>query len=199
MIRFALALVAITVVLAAADIARAAPELVVASCPGSAVYVAGTYGDPTVNTTGTQCTSADATGTFTTDSDGATGGAVPGSASYNGVNIAGDIVGQTGYSAASGEKAAAVVDAGNSYKHIATSTTTLVKSGAGTLHTICINTLGTVASTIEFDDATTHTTPVIGILNSLTTGQGCYTYDVSFGTGLSVTTTGAPDVTLSYR
>lgn len=90
---------------------------------------------------------------------------------------------------------------GINYKHIATSTTTLVKTGAGTLDTICINSLGTVASTVEFDDAITHTTPVIGILNSLTTGQNCYRFNILFNTGLSITTTGsvAPDVTVSYR
>lgn len=90
---------------------------------------------------------------------------------------------------------------GLNYKHIATSTTVLVKTGAGTLDTICINSLGTVASAVEFDDALTHTTPVIGILNSLTTGQNCYRYNILFNTGLSITTTGtvAPDVTVSYR
>lgn len=90
---------------------------------------------------------------------------------------------------------------GNSYSHISTATTTLVKTGAGILHTICINTLGGTASTVEFDAALTHTTPVMGILNSMTTGQACYTYDVAFSTGLSITTTGsgAPDVTVSYR
>jgi len=89
---------------------------------------------------------------------------------------------------------------GFSYAHISTATTTTVKSGAGVVHTICVNTLGTVASTITVDDALTATTPTIGVINSLTL-LGCQTFDVAFATGLTLVTTGtaAPDVTVSYR
>ena len=89
---------------------------------------------------------------------------------------------------------------GFSYAHISTATTTTVKSGAGVVHTICVNTLGTVASTITVDDALTATTPTIGVINSLTL-LGCQTLDVAFATGLTIVTTGtaAPDVTVSYR
>jgi Ca2+/Na+ antiporter len=68
------------------------------------------------------------------------------------------------------------------------------------VHTICVNTLGTVASTITVDDALTATTPTIGVINSLTL-LGCQTLDVAFATGLTIVTTGtaAPDVTVSYR
>jgi hypothetical protein len=95
----------------------------------------------------------------------------------------------------------ATVSAGYTYTHIATSTTTAaIKTGAGVLHTVCINTLGTVASTITVDDALTATTPTIAIINSLNL-LGCQTYDVTFSTGLTVVTTGtvAPDVTVLWR
>ena len=90
---------------------------------------------------------------------------------------------------------------GYTYNHISTATTTTIKSGSGTLHTVNINTLGTVASTITMYDNTAGSGTVIGILNSLTIGQGCYTYDIAFTTGLTLVTTGtvAPDVTVSYK
>lgn len=90
---------------------------------------------------------------------------------------------------------------GFTYTHITTATTTAaIKTGAGSLHTICVNSLGTVASAITVDDALTATTPTIAVINSLTL-LGCQTYDVAFNTGLTIVTTGtvAPDVTVSWR
>lgn len=89
---------------------------------------------------------------------------------------------------------------GNSYSHIATSTTTTVKSGAGVLHTITINALGTVASAITIYDSATATGTVIAVINSLSI-SGTLTYDVAFTTGLTIVSTGtvAPDITVSYR
>lgn len=94
-----------------------------------------------------------------------------------------------------------VVNAGFTYTHITTATTTAaIKSGAGVLHTICVNSLGTVASAITVDDALTATTPTIAVINSLTL-LGCQTYDIAFTVGLTIVTTGtvAPDVTVSWR
>lgn len=98
------------------------------------------------------------------------------------------------------EASVPTVAAGYSYAHIATSTTTTVKSGAGVLHLINVGTLGTVASTITIYDNTAGSGTIIGIINSLTLSGG-FPYDVSFATGLTLVTTGtaAPDVTVSYR
>jgi hypothetical protein len=93
------------------------------------------------------------------------------------------------------------VSAGFTYTHITTATTTAaIKTGAGVLHTLCVNSLGTVASAITVDDALTATTPTIAVINSLAL-LGCVTYDVAFNTGLTIVTTGtvAPDVTVSWR
>jgi len=89
---------------------------------------------------------------------------------------------------------------GHSYTHISTSTTTVVKSGAGVLHNISINTLGTVASTTTIYDNTAGSGTVIGVINSLTL-SGAFILDIAFSTGLTIVTTGtvAPDVTVSYR
>src|SRR6185369_2968764 len=51
---------------------------------------------------------------------------------------------------------------GYNYTHLAGTGTTLIKTGAGILHAIVVNT--PVAGTLEADDALTNTTPVIGIM-----------------------------------
>lgn len=89
---------------------------------------------------------------------------------------------------------------GFSFSHITTAATTTTKSGAGSVHTICVNSLGTVASTVTVYDNTAGSGTVIAVINSLTL-LGCQTYDAAFATGLTLVTTGtvAPDVTVTYR
>lgn len=99
-----------------------------------------------------------------------------------------------------GNTSLATLAAGNSFSHIATATTTTVKSGAGVLHSITINALGTVASTTTVYNNTAGSGAVIAIINTLA-GQESYIYDVAFSIGLTLVTTGtvAPDITVSYR
>ncbi len=89
---------------------------------------------------------------------------------------------------------------GNSACHISTATTTTCKSGAGTLHTLSVNNLGTVASTTTVYDNTAGSGTVLAVINTLA-GQTSYVYDIAFATGLTLVTTGtvAPDITVSYR
>lgn len=91
---------------------------------------------------------------------------------------------------------------GYTYTNITSATTTLIKTGAGTLHSITINT--PVASGVcEFDDALTHTTPKIGTITLpatlLSDGPKNAVYDVGFTTGLSITTTGVMDITVAWK
>jgi hypothetical protein len=91
---------------------------------------------------------------------------------------------------------------GYTYTNITSATTTLVKTGAGILHAIIVNTpVG--SGVIEFDDALTHTTPKIGTITFpatlLNNGPNVATYDLSFSTGLSITTTGTMDITVVWR
>lgn len=90
--------------------------------------------------------------------------------------------------------------AGWSFQNITTSTTTTVKSGAGVLHIVNVNTLGTVASTTTVYDNTAGSGTKIATINSLTL-SGPFQYDIAFATGLTLVTTGtaAPDITVSYR
>lgn len=81
------------------------------------------------------------------------------------------------------------------YTHIATNTTTLIKTGPGTLHSIVVNT--TAAGSIKVEDALTDTTPVIATLKA-SIAEGTYLYDVVFTTGLNIVTAGSSDITVSW-
>ena len=85
------------------------------------------------------------------------------------------------------------------YNNITTETTTLVKTGAGFLHAIVINT-PVATGTIELDDALTHTTPKIGTITTPTGVQPItLIFDIAFNTGLSITTGAeAQDITVVY-
>lgn len=89
---------------------------------------------------------------------------------------------------------------GWSFTNISTSTTTTVKSGAGTLHLVTVNTLGTVASSATIYDNTAGSGTIIAIINTLSL-SGSFTYDIAFATGCTVVTTGtsAPNITVAYK
>lgn len=85
------------------------------------------------------------------------------------------------------------------YTHISTTTTTLIKTGTGILHSITFNT-PVATGTVESDDALTNTTPIIGKTTTATgTNPTTLIYDVVFNTGLSITTgTAAQDITVAW-
>ena len=87
----------------------------------------------------------------------------------------------------------------NTYTRISTNTTTVVKSGAGTLKSININTAGASANVATVYDNTAGSGTVIAVID--TTAKGTHHYDIAFGTGLTiVTATGtAADLTVSTR
>lgn len=84
------------------------------------------------------------------------------------------------------------------YANITTDATTVVKSGSGLLHTICVNTPA-ATETITLYDNTAASGTKIGALTSFASSPGCFTYDINFLTGLTiVTATAAGDITVSY-
>lgn len=91
---------------------------------------------------------------------------------------------------------------GYNYARMTTAATLLVKTGAGVLHSITINT-PVANGVIEMDDALTNTTPIIGKITLpatlLSDGPKNATYDVAFTTGLSITTTGTMDITIAWK
>ncbi len=88
------------------------------------------------------------------------------------------------------------VEVGDSYAHITTATTTVVKASAGTVKKVSVNSLGTVASTVSVQDDAT----VLAVIDSLIL-SGTWDYNIACATNITIVTTGtvAPDVTVSYR
>lgn len=84
------------------------------------------------------------------------------------------------------------IRAGYQAKHIATATTTHVKTTSGFLHAITVNT--TAANTVTISDAN----GTIGILKA-SVAEGTYIYDVEFAGKLDIVTGGASDLTVSYN
>jgi hypothetical protein len=80
--------------------------------------------------------------------------------------------------------------------NITTATTTTVKSGAGILRAIWINT--TVASTITIFDNTAASGTKIGILKA-SIAEGGYLKNIKFQVGLTIVTAGAGDVTVVWE
>ena len=94
----------------------------------------------------------------------------------------------------------AVFQKGNSFANIATNTTTLVQSGAGTLHTVTINTAGTGISVTTIYNSLTASGAKIATINTAAV-TGTLTLDVATTIGITIVTTGtaSPDITVSYR
>lgn len=88
------------------------------------------------------------------------------------------------------------VDVGYSALNIATATTTTVKSGAGYLHSIVVNT--TAAGSITIYDNTAGSGTKIATLKA-SIGENTYLYDVNFSVGLTIVTGAASDITATYK
>lgn len=90
--------------------------------------------------------------------------------------------------------------AGYSSTNITTATTTTVKTGAGVLHSITVNSKGTIASSVVAYDNTAGSGTKLATVDSLDL-SGTFTYDAAFSTGLTIVTTGtvAPDITVAWR
>lgn len=85
------------------------------------------------------------------------------------------------------------------YRNVTTNTTTVVKSGAGTLKGIVFNTPGTLSSMAIYDNTAGSGTK-IGTINT-TLGQNSLNYEIQFTTGLTIVTSGtlAADATITYK
>jgi len=90
--------------------------------------------------------------------------------------------------------------ASSSYLHLNANGTTTVKSGAGVLRRIIINTRGGIINTLTIYDNTTATGAVIGVVDTVNAG-GAFNYELDFTTGLTVVLAGgtAADITIIYE
>lgn len=84
----------------------------------------------------------------------------------------------------------------NSFNNITSNTTTVVKSGAGVLAKLTINTTAAGAITI-YDNTAASGTKIATLPASAVVGT--YDYDVAFATGLTIVTAASSDITVSYR
>jgi hypothetical protein len=84
------------------------------------------------------------------------------------------------------------------YTHIATNTTTTLKSASGVLHAICVNTPGATDTTTVYDSTSASGT-IIGVLSAA--AAGCIDYQLRFANGLTIVTSGttAPDLTVIWE
>jgi hypothetical protein len=86
------------------------------------------------------------------------------------------------------------------YAHITTNTTTTLKTGAGLLHTVLINTTGTAETVTIFDATSCAGTVKIGAI-LVTAANNTFLYDVQFQNGLCITTAGTTpgDYTITWQ
>lgn len=89
----------------------------------------------------------------------------------------------------------------NSYKNLAANATTTVKTGAGTLDSIVINTVGASANTITVYDNTAGSGTKIATVDGTIAGGTRIIYNVAFTTGLTIViaTGTAANITVVYR
>lgn len=80
------------------------------------------------------------------------------------------------------------------YKNVVGAGTTTIKSGAGILHIMCVNTVGT---TVVLFDNTAGSGTKIGSWTS--TSLGCFQMDVQYTLGLTAVVVGASDLTFSFQ
>ncbi|MFA6475726.1 MAG: hypothetical protein WCV88_06095 [Patescibacteria group bacterium] len=85
---------------------------------------------------------------------------------------------------------------------LAAPTTTVVKTGSGSLHAITINKAAASAIIAIYDGITAASGSLIGTITmpgTLLASQATLIYDVSFAEGLTIVTTTAQDITVSYN
>ena len=89
---------------------------------------------------------------------------------------------------------------GYSFHHSASNATTTIKSGAGVLKRVTVNTLGSASNTCTIYDNTAGSGTIIAVIDP-TQAQRTFEYDLVFSTGLTiVTATGtAADLTVVYQ
>lgn len=86
------------------------------------------------------------------------------------------------------------------YKNIASATTTVLKTGVGTLHDILINKKGTAGATMTIYDNSAGSGTIIGTFDLTAVNIGGIDADLDFYTGLTIVTTGATiDVTITWE
>ena len=89
----------------------------------------------------------------------------------------------------------------SSYAHLNSTGTTTIKSGAGILRRVVINTRGGLLNTFTIYDNTSGSGTVIAVIDTVNGVSGQFEYGVSFSTGLTVVnaTGTSADITVIYE
>ena len=89
----------------------------------------------------------------------------------------------------------------SSYAHLNSTGTTTIKSGAGILRRVVINTKGTGSNTLTIYDNTSGSGTVIAAIDTVNGVSGHFEYNVAFSTGLTVVdaTGTSADITVIYE
>jgi hypothetical protein len=91
---------------------------------------------------------------------------------------------------------------GASFVHITGAATTVIKSGAGTLNALIVNTSGLLPTTATLYDNTSGSGTVIAVIDTTSTAKlpVPLIYNLAFTTGLTIVTAGSgADITVTYR
>ena len=88
-----------------------------------------------------------------------------------------------------------VYESGLGYDNITTATTTLVKTGSGTLGRLIINTAGAGSSAAIYDGLTAAGALIATVS---TAAQNSLTFGISFATGLCVVTSGGTPANITF-
>jgi hypothetical protein len=93
----------------------------------------------------------------------------------------------------------AATTGGYSFARMSTATTTTIKSGAGTLHSIILGTVGVGSTLVCYDNTAASGTVIISA--ATTAEKGGMLFDLAFTVGLTcITTGGTPaDITFTYK
>ena len=89
----------------------------------------------------------------------------------------------------------------SSYAHLNSTGTTTIKSGAGILRRVVINTKGSASNTFTVYDNTSGSGTVIAAIDTVNGASGHFEYNVAFSTGLTVVdaTGTSADITVIYE
>lgn len=89
----------------------------------------------------------------------------------------------------------------SSYAHLNSTGTTTIKSGAGILRRVVINTKGSASNTFTIYDNTSGSGTVIAAIDTVNGVSGHFEYNVAFSTGLTVVdaTGTSADITVIYE
>ena len=92
-----------------------------------------------------------------------------------------------------------VEEGGKLFSNITTATTTTVKSGAGIFDKIIVNTPVNSATITIYDSTTASGSKIATITLPASATPIVLPYQIAFGTGLTIVTSGATDITVAYR